>query len=403
MDRERPTVEGQPLQALRDELRERVLRRHQHRDLLQRELLLEDLLRHPSRGRLQLRLDACVLLEVDRSVRATAPRPIRRGEDLDGLEEEGREEVALGPLRLDGDRPRERAARFHPEQRLQPLQVAPPRRPRGPYTQRERRDGAHEAREGHVLVPRHGGERGTLEWPRTGFAREQRRRFQVDPRRRERAASLGRRARPQQSEIAGVGRVAREIGRRQARRLEGGDGARERLVPAARRAQQVEVEVLEQEVLAEEREQPRRPERLLAALDRDAGRVQHLDGSRERADQPRSREGARGAGPGERPPERVSVALGGNEDGARGERARRREVDHRSGPGGLTVEGQRSHRILWNGILREGRTMREGARNPVSHRCECSTGTRRSALPAPLDNVARTTPAHAHERAGTWP
>ncbi|WP_082100150.1 hypothetical protein [Anaeromyxobacter sp. PSR-1] len=122
------------------------------------------------------------------------------------------------------------------------------------------------------------------------------------------------------------------VRRAQARSLEVPDGAREGLVPAARHAEQLEVEVLERQVLLEQREQPRAAQAVLAPRERDARRLEDLQRGGERSEEPRPPERLAAPRPRQLPPDRVRVALARDEDRARRQRARRRERDDRVRP-----------------------------------------------------------------------
>src|SRR6266568_4170040 len=138
-------------------------------------------------------------------------------------------------------------------------------------------------------------------------------------------------------------RVAREVVWREPRRLEHADRAGERLVPAPRRPEQAKVEVLERELLAEEGEEPSRPQPLLARRVRDARCVKDLDRRRERSDEASPGQELSVARADERPPEPVRMALEGHEDRARRKRRRRRKGRHRIYPRSGRVEEDELH------------------------------------------------------------
>ena len=151
-----------------------------------------------------------------------------------------------------------------------------------------------------------------------------------------------------------MGGVAREIVGGEPGRFERADRAGECIVPAPRRPEQVEVEVLELEPLAEEREEPSRPQPLLAPRLRDAGCAEDLDRRRERSDEAGPGQELSVARAGERPPEPVRMALGGHEDRARRKRRRRRQGRHRIRPRCGGVEEDELHGTP--STLTEGRT-----------------------------------------------
>jgi hypothetical protein len=83
------------------------------------------------------------------------------------------------------------------------------------------------------------------------------------------------------------------VAREEPRRLEVADGRRQRVVPAPGLAEEVQVEVLEGQVLAEEREEPRGAEHVLPGGEGDAGGLEHLECRSERADEAEGRGVAR--------------------------------------------------------------------------------------------------------------
>ena len=115
---------GEPLDAARDERRERVRHGDEDGHLLERRLPLENLPGHPLGRGLHLGLHAGVLLEGDGAVRTLAARAGRVGEELRGGEEVADEEVALGGAGGGERGALEGRAGVPAEEGLEPVEVA---------------------------------------------------------------------------------------------------------------------------------------------------------------------------------------------------------------------------------------------------------------------------------------
>ena len=286
-----------------------------------------------------------MLLDVDRAVGAGAPRARRVGEHGRRLEEVRGEDGALGLAGARHGRRVERRGRGVTEERRHPLDVVRAARARGEEPDRHPRDRSQEARlRGRGPRARRRQHRARIR-PARRLPLEHARRLAQDARVAPRAAGRSVERAPDggdvpQPSIASRGGI--HVLRRQAGALEIRDRLREGLVPAERRPEQLEREVLERQTALEEPQHPY-PQGVFAGSRMDARGAQQV--ARRDADrhEPRARESVAPIDADQLAPQRMRHPAARHQRGATGQRALGGQSGDGAGPVARTPEHGHQH------------------------------------------------------------
>ena len=338
---------GEPLDAARDERRERVRNGDEDGHLLERRLPLEDFLGHPLDRGLHLGFHAGVLLEEDGAVRTLAARAGRVGEELRRGEEVADEEVALGGASGGERRALEGCAGVGAEEGLQPVEVAGTKGASGDDAEGDAGNRQQEASLGSRFTTRDGSEDGARGEP--GSRCETGRCLAVGAGARPGATRGLLDTRPEKGHVAPRSRRDRESGGLEAGSLQVGDGGGEGFGPAGGGAEEVEREVREREVLLDERQEAGRAEGFLARGEGSARVLEDLPGQGGGADEAGAAQDGAPAGADELPAECMCLPLAPDDGGPDGQGARGGQRRHGGsvvreglddGPGGGHRDGE---------------------------------------------------------------